>query len=364
MRLYLTLFIYIGKLFLFWWASVFFLLSLLIALFDMIELLRITASLKDISFQTILTLVFLKLPTMTQKAIPFTILFGAMLTFWQFNKNQEFVVARAGGISAWEFLLPAVFLAMLIGIIQVTIYGPLSSTLMLKFQQLKTENLKSKSSLATLAAEGIWFRQATADTNYILHGAQIVPRSMELRNAIVFRFNADGKFIQRIDAPTGYLFDKNWVFPEARSTGLGGLIKKIDNLKIPTELTRENVQDSFAKPNTFSIWQLPGFIEIIEKAGFSGVKHRIHLYSLLVSPLLLCAMVLFAGVFTLHKQRRGGGAIAIVLGVCFGFVIYFGSDLAHALGQSARIPPIMAACSPSAIALLVSATILFYREDG
>ncbi len=235
---------------------------------------------------------------------------------------------------------------------------------MLKFQQLKTENLKSKSSLATLAAEGIWFRQATVDTNYILHGAQIVPRSMELRNAIVFRFNADGKFIQRIDAPTGYLFDKNWVFPEARSTGLEGFIKKIDNLKLPTELTRENVQDSFAKPNTFSIWQLPGFIQIIEKAGFSGVKHRIHLYSLLVSPLLLCAMVLFAGVFTLHKQRRGGGAIAIVLGVCFGFIIYFGSDLAHALGQSARIPPIMAACSPTAIALLVSATILFYREDG
>ena len=110
MRLHLTLSIYIGKLFLFWWTSVFLILSLIIALFDMIELLRITASANDVSFQTILSMVFLKLPTLTQKAVPFTILFGAMLTFWHLNKNQEFVVARSSGVSAWEFLLPAVFI--------------------------------------------------------------------------------------------------------------------------------------------------------------------------------------------------------------------------------------------------------------
>ena len=364
MRLHLTLSVYIGTLFLFWWASVFVLLSLLIALFDMIELLRITASSKDTAFQTILSLVFLKLPTLTQKAIPFTILFGAMLTFWQFNKNQEFVVARASGVSAWEFLLPTIFIAMVIGIIQVTIYGPFSSTLMLKFDQIKTEKLKRKSSLATLASEGIWFRQVTANTNYILHGAQIAPSTMALKNAIIFRFNSDDRFIQRIDAPLGYLIGNHWVFPKAQIAEPQGLIERTQNFKLPTELTKENIQDSFAKPNTFSVWQLPGFIEIIEKAGFSGVRHRIYFYSMLVAPILLCAMVLFAGVFTLHKQRRGGGTIAIASGVSFGFVIYFGSDLAYALGQSGHIPAMMAAFSPTAIALLVSTAILFYREDG
>ncbi|MEC9078350.1 MAG: LptF/LptG family permease [Pseudomonadota bacterium] len=364
MRLHLTLSIYIGKLFLFWWASVFLILSLIIALFDIIELLRITASANDISFQTILSMVFLKLPTLTQKAVPFTILFGAMLTFWHLNKNQEFVVARSSGVSAWEFLLPAVFIAIVIGIIQVTIYGPLSSTLMIKFEQIKNETLKRKSSLATLAEKGIWFRQATPDTNYILHGAQVEPGTMALKNAIILRFNSDDKFVQRIDAPIGYLARNKWVFPEARIAQSQGLIEITKNFSLPTELTKGNIQDSFAKPNTFSIWQLPKFIDIIEKAGFSGVRHRIYFYSMLITPLLLCAMVLFAGVFTLHKQRRGGGTTTVTLGVAFGFILYFGSDLAHALGQAAHIPPMMAALSPSAIALLVSTALLFYREDG
>ena len=46
----------------------------------------------------------LKVPTMVEKAIPFSALLGAMFAFWRLNRHHEFVVARAAGVSIWQFL--------------------------------------------------------------------------------------------------------------------------------------------------------------------------------------------------------------------------------------------------------------------
>ncbi len=364
MRLHLTFAAYIGRQFLTWWIGAFAALAMLIALFDAIELLRITASSDDISFGVIISMVLFKLPGLLEKAIPFTVLFGGMMAFWRLNRHQEFVVARAAGVSAWEFLLPAVLLALLIGVVQVTVYGPFASTLMLRFEQLQGEHIKGKRSLAALSSGGIWFRQTTPGGHYILHGANIAPNTMTLNNAIIFQFDRSNRFFQRVDAATAQLGNGKWIFADVRITGPETPVGTATTYELPTDLTQENIQDSFAKPETISIWQLPGFIDVLEKAGFSGLRHRIYLYSLLAVPFLLCSMILFAGAFTLRQQRRGGATIAITLGVSTGFLIYFGSDVVYALGLSAHLPPILAAWSPPTIALLLGTGLLFHLEDG
>jgi len=109
---------------------------------------------------------------------------------------------------------------------------------------------------------------------------------------------------------------------------------------------------------------LPGFIEILEKAGFSGLRHRLYWYSQLGDPLLLIAMVLFAAGFTLRPLRRGGTSAVIGAGVATGFLIYFTTDVAYALGLSARLPAMLAAWSPAVVGCLLGAGLLFHLEDG
>ena len=75
-------------------------------------------------------------------------------------------------------------------------------------------------------------------------------------------------------------------------------------------------------------------------------------------------MTLFAAAFTLRPQRRGGAATIVALGVATGFIIYFASDVVYALGLSARLPPLLAACSPAAIGCLLGTGVLFHLEDG
>ena len=55
-------------------------------------------------FGLILMMAGLHLPHLIQQLLPFSILFGAMLSFMRLNRTQELVAARALGISVWQFL--------------------------------------------------------------------------------------------------------------------------------------------------------------------------------------------------------------------------------------------------------------------
>jgi lipopolysaccharide export system permease protein len=236
--------------------------------------------------------------------------------------------------------------------------------MMLRYEQLENQHSAGKSSLAAISGDGLWLRQNLAEGHYILHASAINPTNMTLERVIVFRMDKHNRFVSRIDADTGLLGDKVWILKGVGVTGPDVPLRREMQLEIPTDLTKENIQDSFAKPETMSFWDLPGFIDVLEKAGFSGLRHRIYWYSLIADPFLLCAMALFAAAFTLRPQRRGGTTAIIASGVATGFIIYFASDVVYALGLSARLPPLLAAWSPAAIGCLLGTGVLFHLEDG
>ena len=364
MRLHPTFAGYISRQFLVWWLSTLLVLITLIALFDTIENLRRTASWADTTALDAIAMTAFKLPHLAQKAIPFTVLFGGMMAFWRLNRHHEFVVARSAGISAWEFLLPVLLLCVVIGIIKITIYSPFASAMMLRFEQIETRRSVNKTSLAAISNEGLWLRQKSDAGHYVLRANSIHPTTMKLERVIVFNFGVNNQFLSRIDANRANLGEKAWLLFDARITSPNTPLKRHEILSINTDLTLENIQDSFAKPETMSFWALPKFISVLEKAGFSGLRHRIYWYTLIADPFLLCAMALFAAAFTLRPQRRGGATVTIAGGVITGFVMYFASDIVYALGLSARLPTILAAWSPAAIGCLFGAGILFHLEDG
>ncbi len=363
MRLRPTLARYICRQFLICWIGFFIGLIILIGLFDTIEILRRTSRFNNVTFTDVLALVLFKLPHLAQRAIPFTVLFGGMMAYWRLNRHHELVVARSSGISAWEFLTPVIIIAIFIGIIKITIYSPFASAMMFRFEQLQSQ-IFNKRSHASISEKGLWIRQQITEGNYILHAPKISPPSMSLQNVIIFKFQGTERFSSRIDADTAELGLKNWHLKNVRITAPEKPLRTLKTLSVPTNLTQENIQDSFGKPETMSFWALPKFINILEKAGFPGLRHRLYWHSQLADPALLCAMVLFAAAFTLRPTRRGGITLTIITGVISGVLIYFSTDVAYALGLSSRLPVFLAAWSPAIVGILLGSGLLFHLEDG
>lgn len=367
MRVSATLSLYISRQFIVGIGMVFLVFVFTVFIFDAVELMRRgSGPSKDLAtFDVLVQMALLRIPFMAQKILPFAALVGGLWAFARLTRTQELVVARAAGVSVWQFLLPALVLALVIGTFTVTVFNPLASAMVFRYEQMDAKYLRGKSSLLTLSGSGIWLRQGDAEEQSVIHAQRLEQENLTLHDVIIFFYKERDQFVRRIDADEAQLSEGKWTLRNVVITGPDRPAEFKDQHQLRTDLTFDQIEDSFAPPETLSFWALPGFIKVLEASGFSAVKHRLHWHSVLSGPLLLCAMVLIAATFSLRFSRRSGGTlILVVASIMTGFVLYFVTDLVLALGLSGKIPPVLAAWTPAGIFTLVGVASLFHLEDG
>jgi lipopolysaccharide export system permease protein len=332
---------------------------------DVVELLRRAYGQPGVSLGLVLLMGLLHLPFLVQKLMPFAVLFGTMLTFQRLTRSHELVAARSAGVSIWQFLLPALLVAQVIGIFTLVAFNPLASVLMARYEALQQKYLSQDSDLITVGQGGLWLRQTReGGGELLLHARQMHPDTGRLDQVVVLEFAADGTFASRIDAALAYLRPGYWELSAPLLSDRDGESRIVPDIRLPTDLTGHRIQDSFAAPETLSFWDLPGFVQELEAVGFSAREHRLYWQGLLALPLLLSAMLLIGTTSSLRLVRRGGVGLLITAGLVTGFLFYILSDVVFAIGLSGRLPAILAAWTPAGIAVLLGCTTLLHLEDG
>ena len=359
-----TLWLYLARQFVLSVGLVFGICVTLAFVIDIVELLNRTAGRESVPLGTILAMAALKLPNLTEKMMPFAVLFGAIWCFARLTRSQELVVARAAGVSAWLFLAPALISALLIGIFMTTVYNPMASTLISYYEELEARYIRGKPSLLAVSDNGLWLRQGDEKGQTVIHALHVSNSGLKLQDVIMFIYEGKDAFRGRIDAGAAQLLKDKWHLERAWVTGPDRPAVFYPSLDVKTSLTADQIQESFATPDTIAFWDLPGFISQAEAAGFSATKHRLHYQRLLAGPMLLCAMIFIAAAFSLRLARLGGAARLILSGVLTGFLLYFFTDVTNALGISGTVPVALAAWAPATTALLLGMASLFNQEDG
>ncbi len=365
MHLGKTLSAYIARHFFGWFCGVFGAMALITFLADYIELIRRGGSRIQATLGMLLEMAALQSPQTAQEVLPFAILFGTMLAFWRLTRNNELVIVRAAGVSVWQFLTPAVLVALLIGIVAVTVFNPIASVAAAAFEKLDARILREGSDETLLSSAGFWLRQSDeAGDQVIIHAASFASPDLVLDHVSIFFFDNHTRFTSRIDARTARLESGNWLVEDGVRWHPDKPLETFARWRLPTQLTPRKIEESFASPETMSFWDLPGFIELLEQSGFPAQRHRLHYDVLLARPFLLCSMVLVAAIFSLRMQRRGGTTLMIVGGVASGFILYVVSNVVFALGISAKVPVALAAWTPTGVSLIFGASTLLHLEDG
>jgi lipopolysaccharide export system permease protein len=360
-----TLSAYIARQFFAWFCGVYGAMLSISFLIDYIELLRRGATKSGVTLGVLLEMAALKLPHTAQEVMPFAVLFGTMLAFWRLTRNNELVVARAAGVSVWQFLMPAVLVALLVGILAVTVFNPVASQMEATYEQLDARYLKQSSDQLALSNSGLWLRQSEpSGGQLVLHGDKLVAPKLLLGEVSLFFFDDTHKFTSRVEAKTAELDDGFWIIKDGNRWRTSDQAEPVPELSLPTKFTSRRIEESLASPDTMSFWALPSFISLLEQSGFSAQRHRLQFNILLARPFLFCAMVLVAATFSLRMQRRGGATLMIVGGVGAGFLLYFVSNIVFALGLSAKLPVLLAAWTPTGISLIFGISMLLHLEDG
>jgi lipopolysaccharide export system permease protein len=303
-----------------------------------------------------------RVPSICEDILPFTTLFGSIAAFILANRRLEIVIARAAGISAWQFLIPACIVGLLLGGAATAIYNPISAELRAISDQMRASMTEKRPRRADTGP--VWIRQAGEGRESLIGALRTSDDGTTLSDVTAFVFDENGAFLERIDAKTARFAPGEWQIEDAMVTRLERQPRKEATYRLPTTLTSDQVRETFDNLEAISFWELPKLIDTAQRAGLPSSRYELRYNTLLSRPLVLLAMVLIAAIVSLRFSRSREVGNMILAGVGVGFMLYVVSKIAWDLGSGGIVPPPLAAWLPAIVTLLMGATALLHLEDG
>ena len=184
-------------------------LSGIVSLFDFIELLRRSATKPDATFGAM-------------QILPFAVLLGGILAFWRLTRSSELIVARAAGISAWQFLSAPIACAVLLGIVASGGVSPLSSAKLAPAEALDNAYLRTSGGASALAGGQLWLRQSDHELDpqgvAIIHSrtVQMEGNRLVAQDVSIYRLDGNDRLLVRLEANQATLASGAWILTDTR----------------------------------------------------------------------------------------------------------------------------------------------------
>ena len=328
---------------------------------DFVELLRRAGEVEGATPALMAQLSLYRTPSIAEQVLPFAVLFGSMATLLQLSRRLELIVARAAGISAWQFLQPGIAVATLLGILSVTAYNPLSAALKQQASRIEAKVFARKS--RGLGPE-LWIRQKGVDGQAVIRAEAAVAATNTVTSPTIFVFDGNGRFVERVEAADGVLRDGYWEFRGARVSSTVEEPQTYATYLLASNLDASQVRQSFTPPESVSFWRLGETISRAERAGLDANRYRLQYDVLLARPLLFVAMVFLAATVSLRFFRFGGVSKMVLGGVSAGFMLYVVTEVMRDLGGAGIVASPVAAWLPAVVGSLLGTLALLYQEDG
>ena len=272
---------------------------------------------------------------------------------------------RAGGMSVWQFLRPGIVVALLLGVVQrrpsSTRWRRPGAT---AAEKPVAEAFGKEANLSRGLAGTPGCARTGPTASRCISAASASNRGLTLTGVTAFVFDTEGHFVERVDAPARDLRDGFWEIRDAWVVRLGREPEKFDTYLLSTYLTPDRVTDALGTPLSVSFWELPGLIEVAEKAKLSASRlaHPVR------SSAVAAAAVRSDGPF-------GGNCVVGVIplwghpdyghhGLVGGFGFFLMAEVSRQIGVAGLAPPWAAIWLPVVLVMFVSATVLLHQEDG
>jgi len=345
-----------------WILGVFVTVFGLIYLIDFVEFLRRAGDTPGATVPLLAVLSLYRTPVVAEQVMPFAVMFGSMGAFLALSRKLELVVTRAAGVSVWQFGFPALLVAVLGGTLATTLYDPVSAHLKQRADAMESKLVGRGAKVG--AKSVLWLRQRSIDGQAIVRVAFAADGGEILKGVTVFEFDKDGVFEQRVDADEATLHDGYWRLKGARLVIPGIEPESHDTYIVATNLTHDQLRQTFLPPENVPFWQLPTIVSQSELAGLDATRYRLRYQKLVAQPVMFLAMVLVAASVSLRFFRFGGVAPMVLAGVMAGFVLYVASELVENLGAAGIVGPGVAAWLPATVGTLLGVLSLLHQEDG
>lgn len=317
--------------------------GLILNLFEEIEFFKNL----NVSFLTPLILTSIFIPSMITKLLPFIIFISSMLFMLKIRNNKDLLTLKVYGYSNIKIFFILALTSFIFGWMVLFVATPITSSMVKYYEKTKSQYARDIDHLVTFNKNGLWIKENIEDGNRIITASK--PKGFELVDVTIFHLNKNYNLVEKITSKKVSIKSNNWVLKEVTvSYEKDGVFenKKFDDYNITSIYDHEKITSLFKNFDTMSFLDLVIDYNELLNTGYNKRFLNQSLHLLLSLPFFLFLMTALAAILTLNTLKKSDNFKFIVLGIIICVLIYYFKDLSLALGQTDRVPLILAIWSP------------------
>ncbi|MEO7365434.1 MAG: LPS export ABC transporter permease LptG [Sphingomicrobium sp.] len=304
--------------------------------------------------------VALRIPLLTSRFMPFSVLLGTLIAFAGLNQHSEVIAMKAAGISAHQILAPLIVASL--GIAAVAF--AFNETVVVK--AARTVTAWSDNDYRPIPAESdlqsnVWVLAG----DDLVRARQVVGQGNGLRATGLTIYDRDrGTLRQVINAERARPAGDAWLLEKVRiyDAAMNLMVAKPQMIALhgvePERLTLAKVD-----PDQLDFSTLQERIGQLERAGRQADEARAGLWHKISGPLSTLLMPLLAAVAAFGLARSGQVLLRATVGRALGFAYFVADNFSLAMGNVGAYPPLLAAWAPFILFLLIGETVLIRSEE-
>jgi len=288
------------------------------------------------------------LPDRIYEFFPLATLLGSILGLGTLANSSELVVIRGAGVSVFRIVVAIMKTAVILMVIAFII-GEVIAPPALQYAKLQRVKALSKD-ISLNTQYGLWAR----DGRTYIH-VRRANNEGKLFNINLYQLNEQQQIEKKIRAKTADFLGDQWRLNDLQVTDIsldGISVTEKKSMLWRTLLDPELVSIVTFEPSKLSIWKLSGYIEYLEENGLETSQYELALWSKIIMPLTIAAMVLLAVPYVLGSLRKTSVGQQILIGFLVGLTFFIGNRLLGQMSIVYHYHPLVGALLPTLLVFI------------
>ena len=305
-----------------------------------------------INIPIILSVLFV--PSLLYNMFPFVILISGIWFFLRIKKTDEIIALKVSGISNFSIIIIPSIVSIILGILIITAFNPITSVLVKKYEIIKGSYEKDQEYLAAITVNGIWIKEKNINKNNIIRSSNL--NNENLIRVTIYEFDKENNFIKRIEAKSANISSFNWILKDVTIIDADGnyLSSNISRLDYISMYDIQKIKSLYSNLDTISFWNLKNEIQLLEARGYSTREMEAKFQRSFAFPFFLLSMVLLSGVFTLGMTFKENNWSYVFIAIITSVLIFYFNDFSAALGKTEKLPILISVWMPIVIIFIFS----------
>ena len=314
------------------------------------------------AFKTIWFYIGLRLPSVFILILPMVVLLSSMVTLHKLVKSQEMIAAGSAGFTIYKITGILLSGACLLAILQFIVSEYIATDTTARLRLWAEQNYTDVIPKAPEVEQKSWI----ASGNYIIHYEAATPNGHILFNPLFLRQTETGLIENYTRALVAFYENSQWILKNVYQNNFK---EQDSNISISIDLNL-HPDDLSIQTKTFEETKLSYLWGIIsmrpELSEYTVTPHE-SLYELwlqrkLAQPLSVLLMVVLAAPMGLFIARRYNALLVSFGFIGAGFLYFITERILLSLGETATLPPFLAAWAPFLIFFTMSLWFMLHKQ--